>query len=299
VAIDAVQTTRHVADGTDDAVIDSHVHVWDADRVHYAWLAEVPQLARRVDLEQVEPDLRAAGVEQVVLIQAADNIDDTELMLATARRNSCVSGVVAWVPLLDVDRAAALLNRWAAEPIVGVRHLVHRDPDPDLLADHRIDAVLRLLSERGLSFDVCAETEHLLELVPRLAYRHPHLQLIIDHLAKPPIASRRWDPWARLLTQAAQSPNVVVKLSGLNTAAGIGDSSSAYQPYVDHALDVFGPERVMYGGDWPFALLAAESYSEIWSGLRRCLDGLDRAARQAVLSGTARRVYRRADGAGR
>jgi L-fuconolactonase len=85
----------------------------------------------------------------------------------------------------------------------------------------------------------------------------------------------------------------------LNTAAGFGDSSSAYQPYVDHALDVFGPERVMYGGDWPFALLAAESYWEIWSGLRRCLDGLDRAARQAVLSGTARRVYRRADGAGR
>jgi L-fuconolactonase len=186
--------------------------------------------------------------------------------------------VVAWVPLLDVGRAESILERWEGEPIVGARHLIHRDTDQNLLADRRIDDVLQLLSERGMSFDVCAETEHLLSLVPGLAERHPTLTLVVDHLAKPPIARQGWDPW--------------VKLSGLNTAAAAGASSRDYQPYVDHALERFGPNRTMYGSDWPFALLAAESYTQIANDLLGCLMGLEPAARQAVLAHTARRVYR-------
>jgi L-fuconolactonase len=100
-----------------------------------------------------------------------------------------------------------------------VRHLVHRDHNPDLLADPRIDDVLAMLAERDLTFDVCAETEHLLRLVPALADRHPSLTLVIDHLAKPPIAAEGWEPWAHLLADAATARNTVVKLSGLNTAA--------------------------------------------------------------------------------
>ena len=152
--------------------------------------------------------------------------------------------------------------------------------------------MLTMLAERDLTFDVCAETEHLLRLVPALAERHSSLTLVIDHLAKPPIATGGWQPWAQLLADAAAAPNTVVKLSGLNTAAAPGASAAAYRPYVDHALDVFGPERTMYGGDWPFALLAADSYTEIWRNLRACLDDLDHADRHAVLAGTAQRVYR-------
>ena len=119
----------------------------------------------------------------------------------------------------------------------------------------------------------------------------------MDHLGKPPIRERGWQPWADLLTAAAEAPNVTAKVSGLNTAADPGWWSSAdFQPYVDHALEVFGPYRLMYGGDWPFALLAADSYTQIWAGIRGCLDGLDPAALWAVLGGTARRVYGLADG---
>jgi len=274
-----------------ETVIDSHVHVWDPTRAHYPWLAEAPPLNRRFDLSDVEPEHDSAGVVAVVLVQAADDLDDTRLMLEIAASNARVAGVVGWLPLHDPITAARALDRWCDEPIVGVRHLIHRDPDPDLLADRRIDDVLMMLAERHLTFDVCAETEHLLRLVPALAERHPSLTLVIDHLAKPPIATGGWQPWATLLTDAAAAPNTVVKLSGLNTVAP-GASTAAYRRYVDHALDVFGPERTMYGGDWPFALLAADSYTEIWQELRACLDDLDHADRHAVLAGTAQRTYR-------
>ena len=274
-----------------EPVIDSHVHVWDPARVHYPWLAEVPLLDRRFDLSDIESEHDAAGVVAVVLVQAADHIDDTQLMLELAAANARVAGVVAWIPLLDPTAAERLLDRWADDPIVGVRHLIHRDPDPDLLVDPRIDDVLATLAARNLTFDVCAETEHLLRLVPALAERHPSLTLVIDHLAKPPIATGRWQPWAQLLADAAAAPNTVVKLSGLNTIAP-GASAADYRRYVDHALDVYGPRRTMYGGDWPFALLAADSYTEIWRDLRACLDDLEHADRHAVLAGTAQRVYR-------
>jgi L-fuconolactonase len=111
-------------------------------------------------------------------------------------------------------------------------------------------------------------------------------------LAKPPIRERGWEPWASLLTDAADSRNVVAKLSGLNTAAAPGATAADFAPYVEHALTAFGPDRIMYGGDWPFALLAADSYTQIWEPLRRCLDHLDDPAIHAVLVDTARRIYR-------
>ena len=147
---------------------------------------------------------------------------------------------------------------------------------------------LDLLAERGLTFDVCAETPELLALVPVVAAAHPSLTLVVDHLGKPPIRARGWEPWAGLLRNAAAAPNVVGKLSGLNTAAEDGWSAASFQRYVDHALEVFGPDRLMYGGDWPFALLAADSYARIHAELVATLPA---GVRDAVLGGTAERVY--------
>ena len=234
------------------------------------------------------------GVGATVLVQAADNLEDTANMLRVARAQPQVAGVVAWVPLDDPGAAARLLDGWHrdAEPVVGVRHLVHREADPDWLLRPEVQDGLAVLAERGLTFDVCAETAPLLRHLPTLAERHPALSLVVDHLGKPPIRARAWQPWADLLAAAAKAPNVTAKVSGLNTAADPAQWSSAdFQPYVDHALEVFGPHRLMYGGDWPFALLAADSYTQVWAGIRDCLDGLDPAALWSVLGGTARRVY--------
>ena len=278
--------------GPTDYIVDAHVHIWDPAGVDYPWLAEVPQLNRRFTLDDVEAEHTAAGVSSVVLVQAADSIDDTRHMLETARVNRRVAGVVAWVPIDDVALAESWLDRWNAEPIVGARHLVHRDPDPNLLLSSPVGDVLDLLAARQMTFDVCAESPQLLGLVPSLAERHPDLTLVVDHLAKPPIRTKAWSPWASLLAEAAQAPNVVAKLSGLNTAAAPHATAADFRPYVEHALEVFGPERIMYGGDWPFALLSADSYTEIWHELRGSIDQLEAASRWAVLSGNAQRVYR-------
>jgi L-fuconolactonase len=199
---------------------------------------------------------------------------------------------VGWVPLTDPARAEALLDRWSGQPLAGVRHLIHRDPDPRMLLRPEVDQTLTLLAERGLAFDVCAESVPLLELVPLLAARHPRLRVVVDHLAKPPIRDRGWEPWAGRLAAAASLPNVVAKLSGLNTAAAADWSTADLSPYVQHAFDVFGPDRLIYGGDWPFALLAAHDYVQIWRGIDGCLGDLTAAERAAVLHDNAVATYR-------
>ena len=173
---------------------------------------------------------------------------------------------------------------------------MHRYPDPGWVLRPDVLAGLAVVAERGLTFDFCAESLELLTNVPRLAERLPGLTVVLDHLGKPPIAGRGWQPWADLLADAGEHENVVAKVSGLNTAAAPGRRRSRdYQPYVDHALSVFEPQRLMYGGDWPFALQAADSYEEIWSALRECLNGLSDGELNMVLGGTASSVYALAD----
>jgi L-fuconolactonase len=286
--------------GVAPAAVDAHQHVWDPARADYPWMTPaLERLRRPFHHADVAAEQAAVGVGATVLVQAADNLDDTANMLRVARAHPQVAGVVAWVPLDDPATAAQLLDGWyrAAEPVVGVRHLVHREADSDWLLRPEVQDGLAVLAERGLTFDVCAETPPLLRHVLTLAERHPSLSLVIDHLGKPPIRARGWQPWADLLTAAAEAPNVTAKVSGLNTAADPARCSSAdFQPYIDHALKVFGPHRLLYGGDWPFALLAADSYTQIWTGIRGCLNGLDPEALRAVLSDTARRVYGLPDG---
>jgi L-fuconolactonase len=279
-------------DGTVPTV-DAHQHIWDPAVADYPWLTpDLSVLNRRFDVPDVADALIAAGIDRTVLVQAADNVEDSENMLRAARAEPRVAGVVVWLPLHDVAACEALLVRWSADRVVGVRHLIHRDPDPDWLVRGDVQPGLHLLAERGLAFDVCAESTHLLALVPAVARVHPTLRLVVDHLAKPPIRDGGWQPWADLLALAAERPNVVAKLSGLNTAAGPGWTGRTFQRYVDHALDVFGPGRLLYGGDWPFALLAADSYAQIHSALVDTLHGLAPAERSAVMGGTASRVYR-------
>lgn len=272
-------------------IVDAHVHIWDADRVSYPWLDEAPTLDRRYGLADVRRSLELVGVDRIVLVQAADDDADTELMLAAAASDDVVAGVVAWAPLRDPRGVAERLDRWGDAPVVGLRHLVHRDRDPDLLDDPAVGRSLDLLGDRGLTFDVCAETIALLEKVPALADRHPGTRFVVDHLAKPPIATAGRQPWADALAEAARRPNVTAKVSGLNTAAAPGWSSADFVPYVEHALDCFGSERLMYGGDWPFALLAADSYEHVATATIGALERLSADERADVLGATATRVY--------
>ncbi|WP_262403329.1 amidohydrolase family protein [Actinomadura sp. CNU-125] len=175
-----------------------------------------------------------------------------------------------------------------------VRHLIHDEPDPDWLLRPQVRDGLDALAERDLTFDVVAVRPRHLEHVPLLAERHPDLRLVIDHLAKPPIAERGREPWAGLLARAAEHPNVHAKVSGLNTAADWETWTAAdLRPYAEHAFELFGAGRLMFGGDWPISVLAG-GYRKVWDETANLLDdlGLDPADRARVLGGTAADVYR-------
>jgi L-fuconolactonase len=277
-------------------IIDAHQHFWNLDRVAYPWLTpDQGPIHRTFEEPDLQPHLDACGVDGTVLVQSADSYEDTDYMLEAADRWPRVRAVVGWVPLLRPDEAARALDRYRRDPrYAGVRHLIHDEPDPDWLLRPELRDGLDALAERGLTFDVVAVLPRHLEHVPVLAERHPGLRLVIDHLAKPPIRERGRRPWADLLADAAAFPNVSAKVSGLNTAADWETWTAAdLRPYVEHALEVFGAGRLMFGGDWPISVLAG-GYRKVWDETARLLDGLalTPADRARVLGGTAVEVYR-------
>ncbi|MBO0827493.1 MAG: amidohydrolase family protein [Streptosporangiales bacterium] len=274
-------------------VIDAHQHFWDLDRVAYPWLTpRSGTIYRTFEPQELAPQLAAAGVDATVLVQAANSFDDTEAMLDNAGRHPFIAAVVGWVPLERPDEAASAAVRFARDPVfTGVRHLIHDEPDPDWVVRDDVVGGLQVLVEHDLSFDLVALTRHLRH-VPTLAERVPGLRMVIDHLAKPPIRERGWEPWASLLASAADCPGVYAKISGLNTAADPETwTADDLRPYVDHAIEVFGTDRLMFGSDWPVATLAGD-YAKVWAETNALLAGLSADERAAVLGGNAARFYR-------
>ncbi|PSL08223.1 L-fuconolactonase [Haloactinopolyspora alba] len=275
-------------------VVDAHQHLWDLDAVEYPWLTpDAGPIYRTFGWSDLSPELAATGVDATVLVQAANSVEDTEAMLAQADAHPEIVGVVGWVDLTDPAAARATLERFASDPrFVGVRHLIHDEPDPDWLLQDTVLDTLGLLVDHDLSFDVVAVLPRHLEHVPRLARRHPELRLVIDHLAKPPIREKGWQPWASLLEQAAAFPTVHAKVSGLDTAADWRTwTTDDLAPYVEHALELFGPDRLMAGGDWPISVLAG-GYRKVWAATDELLAPLSDEQRRRVLGETAVEFYR-------
>ncbi|MBB6627710.1 amidohydrolase family protein [Nocardioides sp. KIGAM211] len=279
-------------------IIDAHQHVWDLERAPYPWLGEhVPQWNRTFTFEELAPQLARAGVGATVMVQSADNDADTDLMRAVADEHPEVVGIVVYVPLERPDEAAARLAALRADPrVVGVRNLIHDLPDPDWILRPEVDEGLGVLAAAGVTFDYVAVLPRHLEHVPTLCERHPDLRIVIDHLAKPPVGASADDrePWWSLVAAAAESPQVVAKVSGLYPGDAMDTwTPDGVRPFVERALELFGPARLMYGGDWPISV-AAGGYDRVFAGLMEVLDGLglDAADREQVLAGTATSFYR-------
>jgi L-fuconolactonase len=273
-------------------MIDTHQHLWMPSERRYEWLEQAgPPLNDDFGPELVAADARAAGITATVLVQAADTYEDTLYMLSVAARVPVVAGVVAWAPLDRVDEARAALELYAASPVVrGIRVLNHNYSDPRWLLRDDVTASIELLAPLGLALDVVSVVPEHLEMIAELAVRHPGLTIVIDHLAKPDIAGRGWEPWASLLSAVATNPNVSVKLSGLNTASAADWTWSDWQPYVDHAVAQFGSSRIMLGSDWPVSTLAGD-FQGVWLAQRRVIARLTTEEQDDILYRTAGRTY--------
>jgi L-fuconolactonase len=271
--------------------IDAHLHLWDLQAGEYAWLG--PQhgaLFVTFTAEAAHAELTEAGFDSAVLVQAEDSTRDTEFLLDTAAAHPWVAGVVGWVPLDDPAATARQLDRWQGNAALhGVRHLVHNDPRDGFLALPPVRRSLALVAERGLAFDVPDAWPRHLDAVATLAADLPQLTVVVDHLGKPPRGSADYPAWRDALAGVAARENTVAKVSGLRMPAQ-PYSVAALRPTWDTALELFGPSRLMYGGDWPMSVPDG-GYAPTWQVLAELIGELSPNEQDALLAGTARTAY--------
>jgi L-fuconolactonase len=272
-------------------IVDAHHHFWDPLLADYPWMTDdVAAIRRRFGPEDLEPLLRENGVDGTVLVQARASLDETRLLLEAAEATPFVLGVVGWIDLTDPE-AARVLAELRGRQLVGIRHQVHDEPDPAWMLRPDVQRGIAAVGAADLAYDLLVRSVEL-PAAFETAKRHPGVRFVVDHLAKPPLRGGDMGSWADGLASLAELPNMTCKLSGLVTEA---DSSTwrndGLFEYHRRALEWFGPERCMFGSDWPVCLLAAE-YGEVLELLLRALDNLGAAERAEVFGGTAARTYR-------
>lgn len=270
--------------------IDAHQHYWTLGLGHNDW--PPPELAAiHWDFApgDLRPHLAAAGISKTVLVQAAPNLAETEFLLEVAEREETVAAVVGWVDVWSTT-ARSDLQRFKRHPkFRGIRPMLQAIADTLSILQPEAIRTLDMLPELGLRFDALIQPRHL-PVIAALADRLPDLQMVIDHGAKPFIGEGILDPWRADMAAIARRPNVWVKLSGLVTEAGSGWTVAQLKPYAGHLIEIFGPQRVMFGSDWPVVNLDA-SYEKWWIAANELLQDLDESAREAVFSSSAARFY--------
>ncbi len=275
--------------------IDAHHHLWDIESGAYDWpTPDDGSIYRTFTAADLAPLLGDGTIDGTILVQTVNTLADTDSMLAVAAAEPWVRGVVGWAPLDDPTATASALDARGDPVLRGVRHLIHLEPDPDWLLRPDVVNGLREVAGRGLAFDVVAVFPDHLRHVPVLADAQPDLNLVIDHLAKPPYRAPGWATWRDQVSAAARRPNVAAKISGLTTAAGPGWTPAELWPAIEVALEAFGVDRLLFGSDWPVCLLAS-SYAAHLEALEGLIGGLTADERAAIMGGTATRVYRLAD----
>jgi L-fuconolactonase len=263
-------------------IVDAHQHFWDPSNAEYPWLREeaVP-LQRSFGPEDLEPLLRANEVTGTVVVQARGSLDETRTLLEIAARTPFVLGVVGWIDL--TDRRAAQVLAGLGDKLVGIRHQVHDEPDPAWLLRPDVQRGLAAVGRCGLAFDLLVRPRELPAAIHTVR-RHPDVRFVLDHIAKPPFRSGDLALWAEGVAALADLHNVTCKLSGLVTEAAPG---ADLKPTLEEALRWFGPERCMFGSDWPVCLLATD-YAGVLELVRSAVAERDR---ESALAATATRIY--------
>jgi L-fuconolactonase len=274
--------------------IDSHHHFWDPDRADYPWMTdEVASIRRAYGPDDLRPLIARQGIERTILVQTRSSTEETEEFLATAAAEAFIGGVVGWVDLAYpavADEIARLQDGPGGTRLVGIRHQLHDEPDPAWLARPEVRRGLRAVALAGLTYDLLVRPRELPAAL-EAARGLPDLRFVVDHIGKPPIATGELDPWAGRLRELAALPNVACKLSGLVTEADWSSWTTAdLRPYAAVVLEAFGPERLLFGSDWPVCLLAA-SYDRVVEAARELMAGLSGVEQARIFGGTAMEVY--------
>ncbi|MFT7676320.1 MAG: L-fuconolactonase [Planctomycetota bacterium] len=270
--------------------IDAHQHFWTYDAGRYPWIGpELQDLARDFGPTDLAPLLRAESVDGSIAVQARQDLEEIVELLVHAEKHAEVLGVVGWIDLSS-DKAASQLDLFDCKHLLGLRHVLQDEPDDNYMLGAAFQRGLGLLAARDLVYDILIHPRHLTAAV-QLVDAHPNQVFVLDHLAKPFIKSGEIEPWREHLAELARRPQVSIKLSGLVTEADWASWTTAdLVPYLDAALEAFGPERVMFGSDWPVCTLAA-SYSDVCKALRAWADAQGSSLQSGLWGENAARIY--------
>jgi L-fuconolactonase len=273
--------------------IDAHQHFWDLDRFPYPWMPDDSSspLRRNFLPQQLRPILARNRFDGSVVVQATTVPEEAPWLLALADEHPFILGVIAWVDLMD-DRVGDVLDTLQRQPkFKGVRHPVHDESDDRWLLRPDVIAGLKELARRDIPYDLLLRPRHF-SVVPELVAAVPDLRMVIDHIAKPNIAQRVWEPWATDIARLSDYPQLYVKISGMITEANWKSwKGMDLQPYVHHVLRLFTAERCMFGSDWPVCLLAG-TWKEVLAGFTQAHGPLPKEIRSKITGETAAKFYR-------
>jgi L-fuconolactonase len=274
-------------------IVDAHHHFWNPARIPQTWMTdEHAAINRRFEADDLAPLLEETGIDATVLVQSAAADEDTDYMFELVADAPWVGAVTAWCNLDNIDAARRRLGELSAQPkLRAIRHLIHQEADPHWLLRDDVQPALALIEERGLLLELPAVFPNHLGDVPELARRYPALTLVIDHLGKPPLETTKMSEWQAELERAAAWDTVVAKVSGLNTMLQRADwDAGDIEPAVRTAFDAFGPERLMFGSDWPVALLNG-GYEQVVRESAKAIRSVAGNDAEAILGGNAVRIY--------
>lgn len=277
-------------------IVDTHLHIWNLDRLSYPWLESVPMLNRNYLIDEYRQACGTVEIAKMVFLQCeceqSQFQQEADWVTEVAQQDTRIKGIVAWAPLEKGDGAQEALAKLASNSLVkGIRRIIQFEEDPEFCLQPGFVRGVQSLPEHGLSFDICIK-HHQMENTLKLVQQCPEVPFIINHIAKPDIKAQLLDPWREHMKEFAALPNVVCKMSGLVTEADMENwTPEDLRPYIDHVVECFGFDRIIFGGDWPVAAQATK-YPRWVSVLDHALSGCSDDELRKVYVSNAEAFYR-------
>lgn len=275
--------------------VDSHHHIWDLTIREQGWMVGegLDAVRKNFSMSDLRKQSANTGIEKTVLVQTVMLYDETPELLQLAAEDDFIAGVVGWLKI-DSPDAISHLDGYQDFPgneyLVGIRDIAHDYPNPDYLAQPLVIKNVKELGRRGYTYDILSKTPQMNSAI-ELVKSATDTQFIIDHISKPMIADQVMEPWTEMIKVLASFPNTVCKVSGLITEAKWDSwKTQDFRPYIDVLLNCFGPSRLMFGSDWPVALLGG-SYKQVITLAEELTDSLSESEKNEFWAGTAIRSY--------
>jgi L-fuconolactonase len=280
-----------VSEVTKVETIDAHHHLWRYSPEEYGWIDETMQALRRDFLpEDLKAAMATAGIDGTIAVQARQTLEETRWLLDLADDCEAIRGVVGWAPIAGEEFPGCMEEFDGRDKLKGLRHVIQGEKDEHYILREDFNSGIRTLLGSGLVYEILIYERHLANTI-YFVDEHPEQVFVLDHVAKPLIAAGTLEPWASRMWELGQRENVWCKLSGMVTEADWKTwTPEKLKPYLDVAVEAFGPSRLMAGSDWPVCLVAS-GYAQWFEVLRNYFAGFSEGERAAVFGGTAIEVY--------